>query len=280
MLAVLNPGDEIIVFEPFYENYGPDGILCGAIPRYVSLRPPDWHPDLAELAAAFNDRTRVLVLNTPNNPTGHIFRHEELRVITELCHRWDVIVITDEIYEYITYDAPHIPIATLPGMFERTITISGASKTFSATGWRVGWTIAPADLTSGIKKTHDFLTVGAPHPLQIAVAEALRLPESYYQELAAGYRHRRNRMVKGLRELGFRVSMPEGAYYIMADFSSLSSDDDVTFARNLTLNRGVATVPGSSFFHDPAMGRTYIRFNFCKSESLLDEALNRLSDRL
>lgn len=277
LFAVLDPGDEIIIFEPFYENYGPDGILCGAIPRYISLKPPDWKLDIDELAGAFNEKTRVLILNTPHNPTGRVFEQSELEAIAELCQRWDVLVITDEIYEYITYGKKHIPIATLPDMFERTITISGASKTFSATGWRVGWTVASETITSGIKKTHDFFTVGAPHPLQIAVASALRLPDAYFHQLAETYRQARDRMSEGLRSLGFQFFIPEGAYYLMADFQSIKPIDDVTFARELTIHGGVATVPGSSFFHRPEMGSRYIRFNFCKSSALLEQALQRLN---
>jgi aminotransferase len=280
MLAVVDPGDEVIVLEPFYENYGPDGILCGATPRYVPLVEPDWRVDRDALRRAFSSKTKVLVLNTPNNPTGRVFRREELEAIAELCVEWDVLVLTDEIYEYITYDAPHVPIATLPGMADRTVTISGASKTYSVTGWRVGWAIAPPDIADGIKKAHDFLTVGAPHPLQEAIAEALRLPATYYQDLAAMYRRKRDQMVAGLRELGFRLTAPEGAYYIMADIRDVTAMDDVAFARWLVRYGGVAVVPGSSFYADPARGRTKVRFNFCKQDATLEEALRRLRESL
>jgi len=280
MLAVVDPGDEVIVFEPFYENYGPDGILCGATPRYVPLVEPDWRIDLDALRRAFSPKTKALVLNTPNNPTGRVFRRDELEAIAELCVEWDVLVLTDEIYEYITYDAPHVPMATLPGMADRTVTISGASKTYSVTGWRVGWAVAPPDIADGIKKAHDFLTVGAPHPLQEAIAEALRLPEDYYRDLAAMYRRKRDRMVAGLRALGFRLTAPEGAYYIMSDIRDVTAMDDVAFARWLVQYGGVAVVPGSSFYADPADGRTKVRFNFCKQDATLEEALRRLQASL
>jgi aminotransferase len=277
LLAVLNPGDEVVIFEPFYENYGPDAILSGAVPRFVTLRPPDWTFDPDELAAAFSDRTRAVILNTPNNPTGKVFTREELSLVADLCQRHDALAVTDEIYEHILYDgAVHLPLAAFPGMAERTVTINGMSKTYSVTGWRVGWTIAPPALTSAIRKVHDFLTVGAAAPLQEAGALALALPDTYYQELAAAYLRRRDRLVPILRSAGFRVHVPRGAYYVMTEIDGLGFDDDVAFARHLVEEVGVAVVPGSSFYRDPRDGRRQVRFAFCKKDATLDEAERRL----
>ncbi|MBV8206210.1 MAG: aminotransferase class I/II-fold pyridoxal phosphate-dependent enzyme [Acidobacteria bacterium] len=282
LMAVTNPGDEIVLFEPFYENYGPDAILCGAIPRFVKLHAPanpdgDWALDPGELRAAFNSKTKAIIVNTPNNPTGKVFNRGELELIRELCLEFGALAITDEIYEHILYDgAAHIPLATLPDMSERTITISGMSKTYSVTGWRVGWAIAPPAVTGGIRKVHDFLTVGAAAPLQEAGALALQLPRGYYEELAAGYLHRRDRLLQGLRKAGFTAFRPRGAYYIMAGFSALSAADDVSFAATLVREIGVATVPGSSFFSNPKEGAALVRFAFCKRDATLDAALARL----
>ena len=277
LLAVIDPGDEVIVFEPFYENYGPDAILSGAIPRYVTLQPPDWSFDSDRLAAAFNERTRAIIINTPNNPTGKVFSREELQRIAELCIRWDVIAVTDEIYEHILYDgSSHCAMATLDGMRDRTITINGLSKTYSVTGWRVGYAIASAALTAGIRKVHDFLTVGAAAPLQEAGAAALGLPDSYYRELASAYQQRRDTLLDGLQRAGLRCSVPRGAYYIMADISAVTALDDLEFTGHLVRDVGVAVVPGSSFFHRASDGSRYIRFCFCKRESTLLEAARRL----
>ena len=277
LLATLNPGDEVIVFEPFYENYGPDAILSGAVPRYVTLHEPDWHFDADALAAAFNARTRAIIINSPNNPTGKVFSREELSVIAELCHRWDVLAITDEIYEHIIYDgASHVPMAAIDGMADRTITINSLSKTYSVTGWRVGWAIAPTHLTEAIRKVHDFLTVGAAAPLQQAGAMALSLPDEYYTQLAADYQGRRDRLLSWLESAGFLCFKPDGAYYIMTDISGLREAGDVEFARYLVSEVGVAVVPGSSFYHDTSQGRTKVRFTFCKRNETLDEAGRRL----
>jgi aspartate/methionine/tyrosine aminotransferase len=273
MLAAVDPGDEVIVFEPFYENYGPDCVLSGAVPRYVALRTPDWTIDLDELRAAFNDKTRAIVINTPHNPTGKVFSKAELEVIARLCIDHDAIAITDEIYEHLVYRGRHISMATLPGMADRTITISGASKTYSVTGWRVGWLIAPAGLSAGIRKVHDFLTVGAAHPLQIAVAQALAFPASFYVELLGDYQERRDALVTGLQECGFDVTPPDGAYYVMAGISRFGASDDVAFARRLIDEVAVATVPGSSFYHDPALGRGHIRFSFPKKIETIERGL-------
>ncbi len=276
MLAAVDPGDEVIVFEPFYENYGPDCVLSGAVPRFVALRPPDWSFDADELRAAFSAKTRAIVVNTPHNPTGKVYSRTELELIARLCIEHDAIAITDEIYEHLVYRGRHISIATLPGMTERTITISGASKTYSVTGWRIGWLIAPQALTAGIRKVHDFLTVGAAHPLQIAIAQALELPPSFYVELLGDYQERRDAIVTGLQECGFDASMPDGAYYIMAGISSFGATDDVAFARRLIEEAAVATVPASSFYHDPALGRGHVRFSFPKQLETIERGLAAL----
>ena len=276
MLAAVDPGDEVVVFEPFYENYGPDCVLSGAVPRYVALRAPDWSFDADELSAAFTAKTRAIVVNTPHNPTGTVFSRGELELIARLCIEHGAIAITDEIYEHLVYRGRHVSMATLPGMEERTITISGASKTYSVTGWRIGWLIAPAALTAGIRKVHDFLTVGAAHPLQIAIAHALELPASFYGELLGDYRERRDAIVGGLRECGFEAEAPDGAYYVMAATGRLGGEDDVAFARRLIEEVAVATVPGSSFYHDPALGRGYLRFSFPKKIETIDRGLAAL----
>jgi aspartate/methionine/tyrosine aminotransferase len=273
MLAAVDPGDEVVIFEPFYENYGPDCILSGAIPRYVALRPPDWTFDPDELRKAISSKTRAIVINTPHNPTGKVYTRAELELIAELCIAHDAIAITDEIYEHLVYEGEHISLATLPGMADRTITISGASKTFSVTGWRVGWLIAPPVLTAGIRKVHDFLTVGAAHPLQVAVAAALELPTSFYVELRGDYLERRDAIVAGLVECGFEASAPRGAYYVMAGIGRWGFDDDTLMARYLIERAAVATVPASSFYHDPALGRGYVRFSFPKRIETIERGL-------
>ncbi len=277
MMAVLDPGDEVVVFEPFYENYGPDAILSGAVPRYVTLHEPDWSIDPDELRAAFGPRTRGLVLNTPHNPTGKVFDRSELELIAELCAERDVVVFTDDIYEHIVYSGEHVPIATLPGMRERTVAINSLSKTYSVTGWRVGWVIAPPHLTGGIRKVHDFLTVGAAAPLQAAGVVALGLPDAYYAGLAEGYLDRRRLILDALAATGLRAHAPDGAYYVMAEIDEVTDEDDVTFARRLTADPGVATVPGSSFYSRPELGRTKIRFAFPKRHETLAAAAERLA---
>jgi len=291
LLATVNPGDEVVVFEPFYENYGADAILSGATPRYVPLHPPadpdgEWYWNPAELRAAFNERTRAIILNTPNNPTGKVFTRAELESIRDLCVEFDVIAITDEIYEHILYDGSvHISPATIEGMAERTITINGMSKTYSVTGWRVGWTIAPPDLTSAIRKVHDFLTVGAAAPLQVAGAVALALPSSYYQHLADDYVVRRDQLLAALRTAGLTAYRPRGAYYIMTDVSGFNFRDDLEFTRYLIADIGVAAVPGSSFYSGTpdagvpglsARGSQQVRFAFCKRQETLAAATERL----
>jgi aspartate/methionine/tyrosine aminotransferase len=278
MMAIINPGDEVVVFEPFYENYGPDAILSGASPRFVKLQPPDWTFDPDELAAAFGPSTKAIILNTPNNPTGKVFERSELEHIRDLCVRWNCFGITDEIYEHMLYDgARHISLATLDGMRDRTITINALSKTYSVTGWRVGWAIASPEVTAAIRKVHDFVTVGAAAPLQEAGAVALGFPAEYYQTLARDYLVRRDRLLRILTGSGFRCFKPRGAYYIMTDISAFNFPDDIAFARYLVKEIGVAAVPGSSFYRDPIEGRTHLRFTFCKTEKTLQAAADRLA---
>jgi aminotransferase len=282
LLAIVNPGDEVIVFEPFYENYGADAILSGAVPRYVSLHPPatdegEWYFDPSELRAAFNPQTRAIILNTPNNPTGKVFTRAELESIRDLCVEFGVIAITDEIYEHILYDgATHVSPATIEGMADRTVTINGMSKTYSVTGWRVGWTIAPADLTSAIRKVHDFLTVGAAAPLQAAGAFALALPCSYYQHLSDDYLVRRDQLLAALRTAGLISYRPRGAYYIMTNIAGFQFRDDLEFTRHLIADIGVAAVPGSSFYNSK-LGSQQVRFAFCKRPETLAAAAERLN---
>jgi len=277
MLAIINPGDEIVVFEPFYENYGPDAILSGATPRFVKLSPPDWTFDEKELSAAFGAHTKAIILNTPNNPTGKVFTRGELEFIRDLCVRWNAYCITDEIYEHILYDgAEHISMARIDGMRDRSIVINGMSKTYSVTGWRVGWAIASPEATSAIRKVHDFLTVGAAAPLQQAGATALKSPQAYYGKLAADYTVRRERLLKILTASGFKVFKPRGAYYIMTDISGFGFPDDVAFAKFLVEKVGVAVVPGSSFYNEARDGASQVRFTFCKKETTLAAAEERL----
>jgi aspartate/methionine/tyrosine aminotransferase len=282
LLAVCNKGDEVVIFEPFYENYGPDSVLSGAKPVFVKLRPPvtadgEWAFDERELRAAFHHRTKAIILNTPNNPTGKVFTRRELELIRDLCVEFNVLAITDEIYEHILYDGTqHISMASLEGMSERTVTINGLSKSYSVTGWRVGWAVGPAAITNAIRKVHDFLTVGAPAPLQEAGAAALGLPRAYYENLANGYCARRDRLIPALEEAGFRCFRPRGAYYVMTDISAFGFDDDVAFTKYLVKEIGVAAVPGSSFYNDPQDGAKQVRFAFCKKDATLDEAGQRL----
>ena len=281
--ALINPGDEVVIFEPYYENYGPDAILSGAHPVYVRLRPPHWQYDPAELAAAFSSRTKAIIVNTPNNPTGKVFTREELAGIAELCLQHDCYAVTDEIYEHILYDGcRHVSLATLAGMAERTVTINGLTKTYSVTGWRVGWAIAAQPITQRIRKVHDFLTVGAPTPFQIAGVTALNLPDSYYEKLAAGYSWSRDFLLAGLQEAGFQAYTPSGSYYTIAEcgelMRSLGVATDDTFSLRLLELAGVASVPGGSFYSDPATGASQVRFAFCKQRETLERVCSRLRD--
>jgi aspartate/methionine/tyrosine aminotransferase len=283
LLALCNRGDEIVIFEPFYENYGPDSVLSGAKPRFVKLRPPgqdggEWTFDEKQLRRAFTSSTKAIILNTPNNPTGKVFTRAELELIRDLCIEFDVLAITDEIYEHIVYDgAQHVSMVSLDGMRERTVTINGMSKTYSVTGWRVGWAVAPAKITNAIRKVHDFLTVGAPAPLQEAGAAALSLSPEYYTKLAEGYCVRRDHLMPALAGAGFKCYPPHGAYYVMTDISAFGFGDDVAFAQHLVKDIGVACVPGSSFYNDPRDGAKQVRFAFCKRTETLDAAASRLA---
>jgi aminotransferase len=275
ILALVDPGDEVIIFEPFYENYGPDCILSGATPVVVPLVPPDWHFDPDQLRRCFNARTRAIIINTPHNPTGKVYRREELKIIADLCQEFDALAITDEIYEHLVYRGEHVAIASLDGMRERTVTISGLSKTYSVTGWRLAYTIAPAEMTNAIRKVHDFVTVGAPHPLQVAAATALAFPDQYYVDLLGAYRERREFTLEILDEAGFASYPPDGAYYVMTDIRHFQ-EDDVSLAYRMVREIGLATVPGSSFYLDPARGRRQIRFSFPKKMETLRRAAERL----
>ncbi|UCF35830.1 MAG: aminotransferase class I/II-fold pyridoxal phosphate-dependent enzyme, partial [Acidobacteriota bacterium] len=284
ILALVNPGERVLIFEPFYENYGPDTVIAGAEPVIVPLAPDrDWSFDPAQLREVIEKTAeeggiRALILNSPNNPTGKVFSLEELGQIAQLAQEFDFYVITDEIYEHIVYDGHrHHPIALLPGMRDRTVTISALSKTFSVTGWRLGYIIAPHDLTNAIRKMHDFLTVGAAAPLQEAAAVALRVDASYYEHLAEEYERRRKRLLTTLQRVGFRTWTPYGAYYILADISDLTDETDVQFIRRLIADYGVAAVPGSSFYRKAAAGSRIVRFAFCKTLELLDEVDERLA---
>jgi aminotransferase len=279
-LALLDPGDEVVIFEPWYENYGPDAILSGAIPRLVTLHEPEWSIDEAELRDAFGPRTRAVIVNTPHNPTGKMFSADELGLLAELCQQWDVWVFTDEIYEHIHYqgEGGHLPPAQVDGLQDRTVTINALSKTYAVTGWRVGWTIAPPEATSAIRKVHDFLTVGAAAPLQAAGVAAMNLPAEYYAGLAVAYRERRDLLCDALREAGFGFALPDGAYYVMCDTSAVDpAGDDVALARRLVTEIGVAAVPGSSFYSDRSKGASKVRFAFPKRLETLRAAGERLA---
>lgn len=281
MMATVDPGEEVIIFEPFYENYAPDAILSDARPRYVPLRAPEWTFDRDELRAAFNEKTRAIIICNPNNPTGKVFTRDEMEFIASLCKEFDALCFTDEIYEHILYprdgaEIQHISMAQLDGMRDRTVIVNSMSKTYSVTGWRVGYCIASPETTSGIRKVHDFLTVGAAAPLQAAGAYALSLPAEYYDRLQAEYRARRDLLVPILESAGFGVFVPDGAYYIMTDISNFGFSDDVAFTRHLIREVGVACVPGSSFYSIPERGAQQVRFCFCKKDETLQLAAERL----
>lgn len=277
MMAIIDPGDEVIIFQPLYENYGPDSIVSGAKPVYVRLHEPDFTLDADELRKAFSDKTKAIIINTPHNPSGKVFSRRDLELISELCNKYDVLVATDEIYEHILYDgAEHISPASVPGLENRTITINSVSKTYSATGWRVGWSIAPEGINDAIRKVHDFLTVGAPAPFQEAAVTALRLPEQYYKDLAAFYQHKRDILLDAVTQAGFVAYKPLGAYYMLTDTSAFGYDDDMEFAIHLVQDAGVAAVPGRAFYTEPDVAATKLRFAFCKTEPILAEAIRRI----
>jgi aminotransferase len=279
MLSLVDGGDEVIIFEPFYENYAPDAYACGAHPRYVRVRWPDWSIDEEKLKETFTPKTKALILNTPNNPTGKVFERRELRVIADLCEDNDVVAVADEIYEHIVYDGrTHVSLASIGDMADRTITIDSLSKTYGATGWRIGWAIAPTALAAAMRRTHDFLTVAAPHPFQVAAAAALDFPKTYYDELVGSYQRKRDHFVKGLQSVGLRCSPPCGAYYVMADVSRLPFEDDLSFAMHLVKHLRVAVLPGSCLYSNPADGRRFVRLMFSQRDKTLKEALRRLGE--
>jgi len=293
MMATVDPGEEVVVFEPFYENYAPDAILSDATPRHVPLYAKDcgFVFDRDELRAAFNEKTKAIIICNPNNPTGKVFTRDELEFIAGLCKEFDALAFTDEIYEHITYDfgfgisnfglkkkrPEHICMATIPGMRERTVVVNSLSKTYSVTGWRVGYCIAPPYITSAIRKVHDFLTVGAANPLQHAGAYALSLPPAYYDELQREYQKKRDFIVPILQNAGFKCDAPEGAYYVMCDISNFDFPDDIEFTKHLIREIGVAVVPGSSFYHDKSLGSQFVRFCFCKKDETLEAAAKNLT---
>jgi aminotransferase len=281
-IGLLDPGDEVVIFEPWYEEYGPHSIITGTVPRLVTLREPDWTFDEAELRAAFGPRTRAVIINSPHNPTGKMFDAAELALISELCQRWNAIVISDEIYEHIHYQGPggHLPPARVPGLEERTVTLNAMSKTYGVTGWRVAWAIANPTLMEGIRKAHDFLTVNAPAPLQEAGIVAMSFPASYYEKLAAEYLERRDLLCDALEKAGFGVRPPQGAYYVMADTRKVDPDgDDTAFSMRLIQEFGVGAVPGSSFYADYERGQQArkMRFAFPKKIETLQIAAERLA---
>lgn len=279
LLAVTNPEDEIIISSPFYENYGPDAILCNATPRYITHHPPDWSFDPEELRGLFNEKTKAIIITTPHNPTGKVYSREELEIIAELCKEYDALAITDEIYEHILYDdAEHISMASLPGMQDRTITINGISKTYALTGWRVGWCIANQKITESIRKVHDFLTVGAAAPLQEGAVAGLCMANAYYEQMAKDYLARREMLWSALEKAGFGMyDKPKGAYYIIVDIADFDFPDDVAFSKYLVEDIGIAVVPGSSFYSKPELGHQQVRFAFCKKTETLEAAAERLA---
>lgn len=276
-LGLINPGDEVVLIEPTYDAYRPDAAMAGAVPRFVTLRPPDFRLDPDELGAAFSPKTRAVVVNTPHNPTGRVFDRDELQAIADLCHEFDAIAITDEVYEHMVFDGEHLSLATLDGMWDRTVTLSSLGKSFSLTGWKVGWAIAPDHLTAGVRAAHQFLTFTTASPLQYGAAAALQAPNSYYVNLAADYKAKRDLLAGGLGAIGFKVSMPQGTYFMLADHTRFGFDNDVEFVKHLIEKAGVAAIPPSAFYHRPEDGASLVRFAFCKDESTLRQAIERLA---
>ena len=275
-LGLVNPGEEVILFEPYYDSYRACVAMAGAVPKFVTLRPPDFAVNESELRAAFSPKTRAILVNTPHNPTGKVFTKTELELIATLCRQHDAIAITDEVYERLVFDAEHVRLATLDGMYERTVTLSSLGKTFSLTGWKVGWAIAPPGLTAGVRAAHQFITFATATPLQHGAVAALEAPDTYYAAFVEAYRRRRDVLVEGLGRIGFEVYVPNGTYFVLADHTRFGFDDDVTFCQHLIQEVGVAAIPPSSFYHDPADGKKLVRFAFCKDEQTLRDAIDRL----
>jgi aspartate/methionine/tyrosine aminotransferase len=280
LLGLVDPGDEVIVFEPYYDSYRACLSLAGATPRFVTLRPPEFRFDETELRRAFSAKTRAIIVNTPHNPTGKVYDRAELELIASLCSEHDALAITDEVYERLVFDGQHIRLASLPGMYERTVTLSSLGKTFSLTGWKVGWAVAPPELTKGVRAAHQYLTFATATPFQHAAAAALHAPQAYFDEFLAAYRRRRDLLVDGLSGLGFEVRPPAGTYFVLADHAPFGFADDVAFCRHLIEHVGVAAIPPSAFYHDPADGRRLVRFAFCQTEETLTEALDRMRAKL
>jgi aspartate/methionine/tyrosine aminotransferase len=280
LLGLLNSGDEVILFEPYYDSYRACVAMAGATPKFVTLRPPDFAVTEDALRRAFTEKTRAILINTPHNPTGKVFSPDEMALIARLCIEHDVIALADEVYERLVFDGDHISLASLPGMGERTVTLSSLGKTFSLTGWKIGWAMATPQLTRGIRAAHQFLTFATATPLQHGAVAALRAPNSYYDQFVADYRAKRDLLVDGLTQLGFAVFPPDGTYFVMVDHTPFGFGSDVDFCRHLIEHVGVAAIPCSAFYHDPADGRSLVRFAFCKTQETLREGLARMTQRL
>ena len=276
-IGTFDPGEEVILIEPYYDAYPVGCALSGAAPRYVTLHAPDFRLDPEALESVVSERTRAILINTPHNPTGRVFDRDELEAVADLCRRHDLIAITDEVYERMTYDVDHVRLATFDGMAERTITISSVGKSFSFTGWKTGWAIAAPELTAGIRAAHQFLTFTTPNAMQYGTAAALRIEDSYYAELAGMYQSKRDRLVAGLRSIGLEVYEPQGTYFVLADHRPFGFEDDVSFVHHLITEVGVAAIPPSAFYTNSDEGERLVRFAFCKDDEIIDEALEKLA---
>ncbi len=276
LVGLTGPGDEVILLEPFYDSYPACLAMTDAVPRFLTLRPPSFEIDMDALRAMVNDRTRIILLNTPHNPCGRVYSRVELEAVAALAIEHDLIVVMDEVYDRLVFEGEHVYMASLPGMAERTISLRSLGKTFSLTGWKIGWAIAPPNLTNGIRAAHQFFTYAVSTPLQHGTVAALKAPSAYFEEFVADYKARRDRLCDALDDVGFKVFRPEGTYFVLADHSAFGFEDDVTFCRHLIEHVGVAAIPPSAFYHDPTEARTLVRFAFCKTDQVLDEAINRL----